>query len=208
MKNLACVAIGAISLSFFFDSAAYAITPEQCSFFASDEKVTICHATGSSRNPFVILRISTNACTEGHADHAADFVSVGDPTCRGAGCLPESAPCDATVPCCDGLACSQGSCVRAVVAPTISPTSGARGTSFTITDPQGRVEADSIALFYKPGQDPANDGVEAENVTISGDGTTLTGLVPCGALGGETFVSIRSSRAASAWFDDLPFTIE
>ena len=37
-------------------------------------------------------------------------IAVGDPQCQGGGCLPEIAPCDATLPCCDGLQCTNGVC--------------------------------------------------------------------------------------------------
>jgi hypothetical protein len=39
-----------------------------------DQKVTICHATGSASNPWVEIRVSANA--NGHARHEADFVLV------------------------------------------------------------------------------------------------------------------------------------
>ncbi|KYF97876.1 hypothetical protein BE18_28360 [Sorangium cellulosum] len=33
-----------------------------------------------------------------------------EPTCGGQGCLAANAPCDPTVPCCDGLTCESGTC--------------------------------------------------------------------------------------------------
>ncbi|AUX34870.1 MULTISPECIES: FG-GAP-like repeat-containing protein [Sorangium] len=35
---------------------------------------------------------------------------ICDPTCGGEGCLAVNAPCDAMVPCCDGLTCQSGTC--------------------------------------------------------------------------------------------------
>ncbi|WP_438039049.1 calcium-binding EGF-like domain-containing protein [Sorangium sp. So ce128] len=61
-----------------------------------------------------MLKISEQACTNAHALHAGDYVAVNDPTCQGGGCLPENAPCDATLPCCDGFHCQSGTCVANV----------------------------------------------------------------------------------------------
>ena len=105
-------------------SAAYAITPEQCSFFENDGKTAICQATGSARNPYVILRVSEEACFA-HAGHSGDYVSVNDPTCEGQGCLPVGAPCDATLPCCEGSACVSGACQP------VAPTCGSEGDACT-----------------------------------------------------------------------------
>ncbi len=55
-------------------------------------------------------RQSTDACVDSHALHPDDYIAVDAPTCGGGGCLPESAPCDETLPCCDGLECRQGTC--------------------------------------------------------------------------------------------------
>ena len=99
----------AFALLLLVASTTYAITPEQCQFFEIDDKTAICHATGSEKNPYVSLRVSEEACFA-HAEHHADFVSIGDPTCEGLGCLPAGAPCDDTLGCCDGLACTNGVC--------------------------------------------------------------------------------------------------
>ena len=90
--------------------ASSALTAAQCDYFDVHGKVRICHATGSSSHPFTVLNISDNACINAHANHAGDYVAVGDPTCHGGGCLPVGAPVDATVPCCDGLATVGGVC--------------------------------------------------------------------------------------------------
>src|SRR3954468_6126503 len=67
------------------DEAVTALTADQCDFFDVNGKVRICHATGSSKNPYTILNLSDNACINAHAHHAGDYVAVGDPTCHGGG---------------------------------------------------------------------------------------------------------------------------
>jgi hypothetical protein len=37
-------------------------------------KVTLCHATGSSTNPFVVITVSTAGAANGHSDHADDVI--------------------------------------------------------------------------------------------------------------------------------------
>jgi hypothetical protein len=98
-------------------SADSALTGAQCEHFEVGGKVQICHATGSAANPYKILRISDQGCIDNHAGHAGDYVTstdpsspLYDPTCQGLGCLPENAPCDAAVPCCDGTTCEEGTC--------------------------------------------------------------------------------------------------
>lgn len=91
-------------------SAEGALAAAQCDYFAAAGKTTICHATGSAKNPFVVLRVAEQACVDGHSGHVADFVSV-DGKCDGAGCLPTGAPCDDTLPCCAGEACQERVCV-------------------------------------------------------------------------------------------------
>ena len=92
-----------------------ALTPEQCEYFDVNGSVQICHSLGNGR--FKILRLNEQACVNAHSDHAADYVastdpasSLYDPTCQGNGCLPQDAPCDATLPCCDGSTCTDGVC--------------------------------------------------------------------------------------------------
>ena len=93
-----------------------ALTAAQCSYFASGDKVTICHHTGAARRPYSIIRTSVASCG-GHADHEGDYVASSDPasplydpTCNGQGCLPEGAPADGTIECCAGLANVGGTC--------------------------------------------------------------------------------------------------
>lgn len=87
------------------------LSAAQCDYFAVDGRVQICHATGSRTRPYTILKVAEAACVSAHANHPGDYVAVGDPSCQGGGCLPADAPCDATLPCCDGLTCEAGTCV-------------------------------------------------------------------------------------------------
>ncbi|WP_232379855.1 FG-GAP-like repeat-containing protein [Polyangium fumosum] len=95
-----------------------ALTAAQCNYFDVNGKVQICHKTGSTTHPYTIIRVSEQACINAHSGHNGDYVTsldpsspLFDPTCSGLGCLPVNAPCDATVPCCDGLTCQSGTCV-------------------------------------------------------------------------------------------------
>lgn len=92
------------------DDQVSALTEDQCLHFDQNGKDLICHATHSARNPFVLLTISEDACIEAHAQHEGDYISVGDPTCQGNGCLPLNAPCDPLVPCCGNGVCTNGVC--------------------------------------------------------------------------------------------------
>lgn len=86
------------------------LTAEQCDYFEVGGTTRICHATGSSRNPYVLISVSRQACVAAHAAHARDYVAVDNPPCSGQGCLPAGAPCDPTVPCCEGFECRAGAC--------------------------------------------------------------------------------------------------
>jgi hypothetical protein len=93
------------------------LTADQCNVFSVDGKVEICHQTDSATNSFSIVRVSDNACINEHATHTGDYVTstdpnstLFDPTCQGGGCLAQGAPCDATLPCCVGLTCTNGTC--------------------------------------------------------------------------------------------------
>lgn len=99
-------------------SAESALTAAQCSYFDVHGKVQICHKTSSTNKPYTILRLSEQGCIDGHVAHGGDYVAstdpaspLYDPTCNGGGCLPVNAPCDATLPCCDGSTCTDGVCV-------------------------------------------------------------------------------------------------
>lgn len=86
-----------------------ALTDDQCNHYQVGGKVTICHATGSTKNPFVVITVATKGCINGHADHPNDRIAV-DGDCGPNACLAGLSPCDANVPCCDGFACVSGTC--------------------------------------------------------------------------------------------------
>jgi len=90
---------------------------DQCIYFDVNGEDTICHHTGSVSHPFTLIKISDQACINGHAAHADDYItsldpasSLYDPTCTGQGCLPTAAPCDGTLDCCTG-SCVSGTCI-------------------------------------------------------------------------------------------------
>ena len=91
-------------------STQAALTADQCSYFNANGKDTICHATGSAKNPYVLVRTSEQGCINGHSSHVGDYIDVTGGTCNGQGCLPLNAPCDQTLPCCDGASCNNGTC--------------------------------------------------------------------------------------------------
>jgi hypothetical protein len=41
---------------------------------AQNEKITVCHRTGSETNPFVMINISINGWNNGHINHVGDFL--------------------------------------------------------------------------------------------------------------------------------------
>jgi hypothetical protein len=114
---------------------------DQCVYFDVDGTDTICHHTGSVSHPFTLIKISDQACINGHSAHAEDYITslnpaspLYDPTCNGQGCLPTAAPCDGTLDCCTG-SCVSGTCVD-----PCSPnpcqnggTCASSGSSFTCT---------------------------------------------------------------------------
>jgi hypothetical protein len=110
MRGMARISMGTVFVFSCSVAATYALTVEQCNYFSSGGKTAICHATASAKEGLGPLEISTEACIQGHTGHPNDYVAVGDPTCGGQGCLPSGAPCDATLPCCDGLVCANGAC--------------------------------------------------------------------------------------------------
>jgi hypothetical protein len=89
-----------------FETHSAALSTNQCSFFAEGGKVLLCHATSSKKNPYVSIRVSEQGCIDGHAGHEGDYVALDDTQCLGGSCLPETAPCDGSLDCCDGFECS------------------------------------------------------------------------------------------------------
>ena len=116
MKRMAGMPLWALLVFFCSGGAAYALNANQCVYFNAEGKTPICHATGSTKNPFLLIHISAEACINAHTSHAADFVALGD-TCEGRSCLPSGAPCDATLGCCEG-ACVEGTCQGRSCQPT------------------------------------------------------------------------------------------
>jgi hypothetical protein len=91
--------------------------------------------------------------------------------------------------------------------PFIVPDIGEPGDPFTITDALGRMQIGDLAVFYAEGSDPATQGVPADYVIISADGTELTGNVPASAVAGQNFVSVRPSLSDPSHFGDLGFFV-
>lgn len=92
------------------DLTTASLTAEQCDYFDVNGKVTICHATSSQTNPYVIIRTSVQGCINGHEDHANDFVAF-DGVCV-EGCYPKGAPVGAGDKCCEGLEAVDGVCAE------------------------------------------------------------------------------------------------
>jgi hypothetical protein len=94
-------------------SASSALTVDECNYFDANGTVRICHFTGSAKNPYTILMVSSAGCVDGHSTHPNDYIPTGsDVDCSGGGCFPAGAPVDPTIPCCggsqDGI-CTDGS---------------------------------------------------------------------------------------------------
>ena len=62
-------------------NVARLLDAEDCLAGTVNGKVGICHATGSTTNSYVHVRVSTKGCISGHTQHPGDFVS-DDPSCR------------------------------------------------------------------------------------------------------------------------------
>jgi hypothetical protein len=121
MRRVLCVGfVGAVAVgcgsqapsgsSESLGTTSSALSTAQCQYFETNGKTTICHATSSATNPYVLIKVSESACINGHAGHPGDFIDVNGGTCNGAACLPETAPCDPTLPCCGNLSCVGGAC--------------------------------------------------------------------------------------------------
>ncbi|WP_437682007.1 hypothetical protein [Sorangium sp. So ce131] len=109
-------------------AAESALTPGQCEYFDVNGTVRICHKTNSTTHPYTVLKLSEQACINAHAQHAGDYVAVNDPTCQGGACLPLNAPCDATLPCCSGATCTNGTCVSTCTPTTCEAQGASCGT--------------------------------------------------------------------------------
>ncbi|WP_216627220.1 FG-GAP-like repeat-containing protein [Corallococcus exercitus] len=188
-------------------TADSALTAGQCDYFEVNGKVQLCHKTGSTSHPYTIVRVSEQACINAHSAHDGDYVtsldpasSLYDPTCSGQGCLSVNAPCDATVPCCDGLTCQSGTCadVNECAAGTDNCDENATCTntvgSFTCACNAG-YEGDGVTCTdineCAAGTDNCNENATCTNTVGSftcacnagyeGDGVTCTDIDECAA---------------------------
>ncbi|RKH14836.1 hypothetical protein D7V97_01700 [Corallococcus sp. CA053C] len=191
----------------YVGSADSALTAEQCDYFDVNGKVQLCHKTSSTSHPYTIVRVSEQACINAHSAHNGDYVtsldptsSLYDPTCSGQGCLSVNAPCDATVPCCDGLTCQSGTCgdVNECAAGTDNCNDNATCTntvgSFTCACNAG-YEGDGVTCAdvneCAAGTDNCNDNATCTNTAGSftcacnagyeGDGVTCADVNECAA---------------------------
>lgn len=57
-------------------------TPASTASGNADQKITICHATGSSKNPYVMITISINGLN-GHRNHSRDIIPAPAGGCPG-----------------------------------------------------------------------------------------------------------------------------
>lgn len=143
------------------------LSAAQCTQFAVGGKVKVCHATGSAKNPFVLVNVAVAGCTSGHAGHANDYVSVNG-ECNGAP-LPPGSPCDATLECAAGYSCQEGTCqdrCRNVTCTASNQCASARCVSLTGTcveepltgtacnDGDACTQADSCVAGTCTGADP------------------------------------------------------
>jgi len=62
--------------------AAVTITPTVTATLTGDNagKIAICHATGSTKNPYVLITVSVNGLN-GHGDHQRDIIPAPDGGC-------------------------------------------------------------------------------------------------------------------------------
>ena len=86
-----------------------ALTGAQCSYFAVNDTVTLCHAANLKKAKYVIIKTNEAGCVNGHAAHDGDFISL-DGTCENNACLPVGAPVDDTIVCCDNMHVVDGLC--------------------------------------------------------------------------------------------------
>src|SRR5437764_460116 len=69
-----------------FSSTESALMAQQCYDFDVNGTDTICHATGSTKNPFVEIQTSEAGCVNGHSTHIDDYIEPIGGTCNGQGC--------------------------------------------------------------------------------------------------------------------------
>lgn len=59
----------------------YALTSAECLDAASNRRVTFCHATSSTTNPYTLITVSTNACINAHVNHGGDVLPDANGDC-------------------------------------------------------------------------------------------------------------------------------
>lgn len=134
-------------------TASAELTAEQCMYFQDGGRTTICHATGSAQNPIVQIKVATSACVNAHAGHAGDFIAV-DGSCGPGACLAEESPCDATLSCCDGLACGASGrcepafsgCVSEDFAAYVQPTCGPQADTLSVFGGHGTLRSFPVGV--------------------------------------------------------------
>ncbi len=77
--------------------------------------------------------------------------------------------------------------------PTIDPTELNHGDVFTITDSCGRIQSGDSVFF---------DVITADNISVSADGTTISGNVPLG-VSGDVTVTVRSDLSSDPRFNEI-----
>ena len=58
-----------------------ALVADDCAVGSAGGKVTICHATGSTSNPYELISISTKACEKAHVKHSGDVLPDANGAC-------------------------------------------------------------------------------------------------------------------------------
>ena len=48
---------------------------------ANPDKITICHKTGSTKNPYVEITVANDSTRDGHATHAGDIIPAPEGGC-------------------------------------------------------------------------------------------------------------------------------
>jgi hypothetical protein len=103
-------------------------------------KITICHATGSSTNPYVVITIDLNGLN-GHGDHAGDIIPA------------PAGGCPSAPPVCPTVLPATGP-VQAGCEPQVPPTQGGGGT----VPPTGNIPIGTVTpgqpAVNPPGQNP------------------------------------------------------
>lgn len=122
---------------------------------AGGNKVTICHATGSAKNPYVEITVSENGWLNGHRSHG-DFLAPSG------GCAVSNVPT-----------------IEFTASPTI-----VFGYDTPITLTWSSTNTDSCAAFTSNPESAWTGGVPTSGtVTIAGTGTTTYTLLCTGSAG-------------------------